>query len=102
MHTPNELRDIQFSKAVFGGYDAAAVDEMMTSIVSDYSALFKENAVLKNKLKLLADTVEEYRSVDEAMRKALITAQNMANEMVNNAEKESKEMVDTARNEANT
>ncbi|NLG53655.1 MAG: DivIVA domain-containing protein [Clostridiales bacterium] len=101
MHTPNELRDIQFTKAVFGGYDTSSVDELMNSIISDYTALFKENTVLKNKLKLLADTVEEYRSVDEAMRKALITAQNMANEMVKEAEEKSKDMLEKARIKAN-
>ena len=73
----------------------------MNSIISDYTALFKENTVLKNKLKLLADTVEEYRSVDEAMRKALITAQNMANEMVKEAEEKSKDMLEKARIKAN-
>ncbi|MEG2570695.1 MAG: DivIVA domain-containing protein, partial [Clostridia bacterium] len=80
MMSPGELKDIQFDKAVFGGYDISAVDEVFAQVTADFTALFKENAVLKNKLKLLASTVEEYRGVDEAMRKALITAQNMANE----------------------
>ncbi len=100
MHTPNELRDISFDKAVFGGYDVGSVDEFFKSLVEDYTALFKENATLKKKLKLLAETVEDYRGVDEAMRKALITAQNMANDMVADAEKKSREMLDTATNDA--
>ena len=87
MFTPKELREIKFDKAVFGGYDVDDVDKAFASISEDYTTLFKENTVLKKKLKLLADTVEDYRSVDEAMRKALITAQNMANDMVAEAEK---------------
>ncbi len=96
MFTPNELREIKFDKAVFGGYDAQSVDKAFAAICEDFATLFKENTMLKKKLKVLADTVEDYRSVDESMRKALITAQNMANEMVADAEKKSKEMLANA------
>ncbi len=100
MYTPNEVREISFNKAVFGGYDMGDVDRAFSSLSDDYATLFKENTMLKKKLKLLADTVEDYRGVDEAMRKALITAQNMANEMVADAEKKSRDMLETATNEA--
>ncbi|MBQ2840917.1 MAG: DivIVA domain-containing protein [Oscillospiraceae bacterium] len=100
MFTPNELREIKFDKAVFGGYDMGDVDKAFAALSDDYATLFKENTMLKKKLKLLADTVEDYRSVDEAMRKALITAQNMANEMVADAEKKSREMLATASEDA--
>ncbi len=100
MYTPNEVREISFGKAVFGGYDMSDVDRAFANIAEDYATLFKENTMLKKKLKLLADTVEDYRGVDEAMRKALITAQNMANEMVAEAEKKSRDMVETASREA--
>ncbi len=100
MYTPNEVREINFNKAVFGGYDVSDVDRVFSSIADDYATLFKENTMLKKKLKLLADTVEDYRGVDEAMRKALITAQNMANEMIADAEQKSHDMLETATNEA--
>lgn len=100
MYTPNELKDISFDKAVFGGYDMSEVDKIFKNIANDYAELFKENTMLKKKLKLLADTVEDYRSVDEAMRKALITAQNLANEMVADAEKKCAEMLANASGDA--
>ncbi len=100
MFTPNEIREIRFDKAVFGGYDMGDVDKTFAALSEDYTTLFKENTMLKKKLKLLADTVEDYRSVDEAMRKALITAQNMANDMVAEAEKKSKEMLANASDDA--
>ena len=37
-------------------------------------------------MKVLVDKVEEYRSTEEAMRKALLTAQKMADELVAQAE----------------
>lgn len=100
MFTPNELKEISFDRAVFGGYDMGDVDKAFSAICEDYTTLFKENTTLKKKLKLLADTVEDYRSVDEAMRKALITAQNMANDMVAEAEKKSREMLANASDDA--
>ena len=33
-------------------------------------------------MKVLVDKVEEYRSTEDAMRKALLTAQKMADDMV--------------------
>lgn len=96
MLTPQEIKSIQFDKVMFGGYDMAAVDETMQEIASDFGAVVKENAALKSKLKVLASTIEEYRSVDEAMRKALITAQNMANEMVREAHDKADELIKNA------
>lgn len=100
MYTPNELRDIRFSKAVFGGYDTSDVDRIFAAVSDDYSTLFKENMKLKKNMKTLADAVENYRKVDEAMRKALITAQDMATEMVADAEVKSREMLANASTEA--
>ncbi len=96
MLTPQEIKDIRFDKVMFGGYDMVAVDETMAEIASDFSSVVKENAVLKNKLKMLASTIEEYRNVDEAMRKALITAQNLANDMLKDAHEKADELIKNA------
>ena len=80
MFTPQEVSEKVFPKASFGGggYNMASVDEFLDALTEDYTALFKENVTLKAKLKVLAEKVEEYRSTEEAMRKALMTAQRMA------------------------
>lgn len=92
MYTPQEVQDKKFPKAVFGGYDMGEVDEFLDSVSSDYAALYKDNALLKNKMKVLADKVEEYRSVDSAMRQALIVAQKMASDMTEEAKAKSEEI----------
>jgi cell division initiation protein len=88
MLTPQEVSEHTFTKASFGsgGYNVARVDEFLDLLTADYTKLYNDNAVLKNKLKVLADKVEEYRSTEEAMRKALLTAQRMADKMVQEAE----------------
>ena len=86
MLTPQEVSERAFQKANFGGYNMAQVDEFLDVLTGDYSALYNENAVLKNKMKVLVDKVEEYRSTEEAMRKALMAAQRMADDLVKEAE----------------
>jgi len=86
MLTPQEVSERAFQKASFGGYNMAQVDEFLDILTGDYSALYNENTVLKNKMKVLVDKVEEYRSTEEAMRKALLAAQKMADDMVKQAE----------------
>ena len=86
MLTPQEVSERAFQKASFGGYNMSQVDEFLDILTGDYSALYNENAVLKNKMKVLVDKVEEYRATEEAMRKALLAAQRMADDLVKEAE----------------
>ena len=100
MLTPQEVSGRAFSKAVFGGYNMAMVDEFLDEVTDDYTALYKENAALKAKLKVLVDKVEEYRATEDSMRAALLTAQRMANTMVEEAEEKKKSMLAGAEDEA--
>ena len=86
MLTPQEVKSHAFQRASFGGYNMGQVDEFLDILTEDYTALYNDNAVLKSKMKVLVDKVEEYRATEEAMRKALMTAQRMADELVREAE----------------
>ena len=96
MMTPQEVGSRSFSKATLGGYNLAQVDEFLDALTEDYSALYNENVILKGKLKVLSETVEEYRATDTAMRKALLAAQKMADDMVEEAKKKQAELVGEA------
>ena len=93
MLTPQEVSEHAFAKASFGGYNMAMVDEFLDVLTADYTTLYKENATLQAKMKVLVDKVEEYRSTEEAMRKALLTAQKMADELVAQAEAKKTELL---------
>ena len=96
MMTPQEVASHAFAKATLGGYNLAQVDEFLDALTEDYSALYNENAILKNKLKVLSETVEEYRATDNAMRKTLLAAQQMADAMVTEAKQKQSELVSEA------
>mgnify|MGYP002733160998 FL=1 len=104
MFTPQEVSEKVFPKASFGsgGYSMTSVDEFLDALTEDYTALFKENMTLKAKLKVLAEKVEEYRSTEEAMRQALLTAQKMASKLVQEAQAEKDQMLADAKAEAET
>lgn len=99
MLTPQEISEKEFVKAVFGGYDMSAVDDFLESLTADYSLLYKENAILKSKIKVLVEKVEEYRSTEDAMRMALLTAQKMGDEMMSDAKNKSEAMIKEAEDE---
>lgn len=88
MFTPQQVSEKSFPKSSFGGYNMASVDEFLDELTEDYAALYKENATLKAKLKVLAEKVEEYRATEDAMRSTLLTAQRMAAQMVEDAKAE--------------
>ena len=100
MLTPQEVSSRAFSKATFGGYNMAMVDEFLDELTDDYTALYKENAALKAKMKVLVDKVEEYRATEDSMRAALLTAQKMASTMVEEAEAKKAHLIANAEAEA--
>ena len=100
MLTPQEVSEHAFAKASFGGYNMAMVDEFLDILTVDYTALYKENATLKAKMKVLVEKVEEYRSTEDAMRKALLTAQKMADDLVAEAEQKRNKLLQSAEEDA--
>ncbi len=97
MLTPQEIQDRKFEKAMFGGYDMAQIDQFLDEILVDYTSLYKENAALKSKMRVLVDKIEEYREVDDQMRKALYNAQQTAKTTVEEAKAEAQTILSTAR-----
>ena len=78
MITAQDIREKGFERARMGGYDMASVDEFLEELADDVAATQKENAVLKSKMKVLVDKIEEYRSNEEALNAAILSAQKLA------------------------
>ena len=96
MLTPQEVSGRSFTKAVMGGYNMTMVDEFLDELTDDYTTLYKENASLKAKLKVLVEKVEEYRATEDSMRATLLTAQRMADSIVKEAEAKRDEILGQA------
>ena len=89
MLTPQEVTSVVFEKAVFGGYEINSVDKFLNQLTKDYSALYRDNELMKNRLSAMADKIEEYRINEDAMRLALLSAKKTAKELTEKAKEES-------------
>lgn len=96
MITAQDIRAKTFEKAVFGGYEMGSVDDYLESVAQELETQAKEITVLKGKLKILADKVEEYRNTEEAMRQALVSAQQLASQIEEDAKVKSEAIITDA------
>lgn len=62
----NNKSEVFFDKTVFGGYDPEQVDEFVNEARKMLTGFKKENQVLKQKLQVLAEALEEARNVTSA------------------------------------
>ena len=81
MLSPQEINDRVFDRAVFGGYDAKEVDEFLEVLQEDDASLYRENAVLKSKMKVLVEKLEQYRAEEGNIRDTLSNAQQKSEDM---------------------
>ena len=96
MFTPQQIDQISFGRATFGGYDMQQVDEFLEPLTEDYVTLYKENALLKSKMRVLVGKLEEYRKNEAAMKDAVINAQKTCDKMVREAEEKCAKMLSEA------
>ena len=96
MFTPQQIDQISFSKATFGGYNMQQVDEFLEPLTEDYVTLYKENALLKSKMRVLVGKLEEYRKNEAAMKEAVVNAQRTCDKMVREAEVKCAQMLKDA------
>lgn len=75
MFTPEQLSAISFSKKFGGGYNPEDVDKVFGPLVADYTTLYNENLSMRSKMKVLVAKVEEYRSVEDSMKQAILNTQ---------------------------
>ena len=103
MFTPQQLTEVGFTKAVFGGYDMESVHDVLDPLTEDYTTLYKENAVLKSKLRILVEKLEEYRQQGEPgaqAGKAVAEAEEQAKEIIRDAEDKAAALIRDAHDRA--
>ena len=96
MFTPQQIDQISFGRATFGGYDMQQVDEFLEPLTEDYVTLYKENALLKSKMRVLVGKLEEYRKNEASMKEAVVKAQKTCDKMVMEAEAKCAKMLQNA------
>ena len=96
MITAQDIREKTFEKSRMNGYDMASVDDFLEELAEDIGAAQKENAVLKSKMKVLVDKIEEYRANEEALNMAILSAQKLAVQIESEARQRAAAMIEDA------
>ena len=96
MFTPQQINQISFGRSKFNGYKIEDVDEFLEPLLDDYVTLYKENALLKSKMKVLVSKLEEYRNNEASMKDAIVNAQKTCDKMVKEAEAKCTQMLNEA------
>ena len=72
------------------------IDGFLEELAEDIASSQKENAVLKSKMKVLVDKIEEYRANEEALNLAILSAQKLAVQIESEARQRAAEMIEDA------
>ncbi len=83
MITPIDVQSKTFKSGM--GYSKTDVDSFMQTISADYEALYRENLELKDKVNILNDGINHYKSIEKSMQKALVLAEQTAEETINSS-----------------
>ena len=100
MITAQDIREKTFDVVRREGYDADLVDAFLDELANEVEAAQKENAVLKSKMKVLVDKIEEYRGSEEAAQRALMSAQKLAIQIESDARSRAANLVADAERQA--
>lgn len=85
--TPIEIQQHQFKSRLFG-YDTAAVDHFLEMLADELERLHKQNNELKESLARTRTALEQMRDREKALQETLMTAQQVTEELKENARKE--------------
>ncbi len=99
MLKPVDIQNKEFEKKI-KGYDCDAVDDFLDLVIQDYDALCKENAALRDKVKLLNESVERYKDAEQTIQRSLEVAQQSAHDIKNNATMEAEAIINRAKLDA--
>jgi cell division initiation protein len=86
--TPLDIRHKEFKRGM-RGYVDEEVDEFLDQIADEFERLFKENIDLGERIESLEEQVTRYRRIEDTLQKTLLSAQQSADELKQNATKES-------------
>lgn len=99
MITAQDIQEKAFERAG-KGYNMEQVDEFLDELAADFSAMSRENASLKSKMKMLVQKMDEYRQTEDSMRLALLSAQKLSSQIESEAREKSDSLIAEAKQQA--
>lgn len=97
--TPLDIHNKEFTRG-FRGYDEDEVNEFLDQVIKDYEMVIREKKELKEEVDQLNEKLGHFNNIEETLNKSILVAQESAEEVKNNAQKESKLIIKEAEKNA--
>ena len=98
MITPVDIQSRTFKSGI--GYDKKDVDAFIGEILKNYEELYRSNVELKDKVNMLNEGLQHYKTIEASLQKALILAEKTSEETIKTAEDKAKTIEKEAINKA--
>lgn len=95
MLSSNDIRNIKFSKSV-GGYKQEEVDILLDKVENDYEQYERNLRELTDKIDALNNQIEGYKETQSSIQNVLLSAQKLADQIVEEAKQKSEEIINNA------
>ncbi|MFS8650557.1 MAG: DivIVA domain-containing protein [Caldibacillus sp.] len=97
--TPLDIHNKEFSRG-FRGYDEDEVNEFLDQVVKDYEMVLRDKRNLEEQVRQLQERLDHFKSIEDNLNKSLVIAQETAEELKQNAQKEAKLIIREAEKNA--
>jgi cell division initiation protein len=98
--TPVEIRHLELHRAWLRGYRKSTVDRLLSEIADSFEEVWRERADLADRLDELETEAAKHRELEALLRSTLVSAERAANDMKEQARRESDLIVQEAHAEA--
>ena len=82
--TPNDLQNLSFKKGMMG-YNEDMVNDVLDKVIEDYSEYIRQNMELKDKVEIVNQGLQQYKSIERSLQDSLVVAQKTGEEVKKNA-----------------
>ncbi len=93
MITPLDIENKTFKKQAVNGYSTQEVQEFMAELLKDYERIYKENIEYKDKIAVLNQGIQHYKTIEDTLQNALVVAQGTAETVKANARVEADNII---------
>ena len=97
--SPLDINNKEFTRG-FRGYAEDEVNEFLDQVIKDYEIVLREKKELEEKVRVMTEQMSHYSTMEETLQKSIIVAQEAADELRRNSQKESKLIVKEAEKNA--
>ena len=97
--TPVDIHNKEFSRG-FRGYDEDEVNEFLDQVIKDLKLIIREKKELEDKVSSMNERLGHFNNIEQTLHKSIVVAQEAAEEVRGNAQKEAKLIIREAEKNA--